>query len=147
MTITIKRVKDHIRELDNNLFIQFLEEFLKEAERRKICAGLELPQSYKPVKVIYNGITTIAIFSDGTKVISRPSEDEWFDKETGLAMCIAKRIYGGRGQFLKAVDDAAVQFTPGDSLPDSNWIEALASAINHWVELGNRISQSETDKQ
>jgi len=74
-----------------------------------VKGGSELPQSYKPVKVIYNGITTIAIFSDGQKIISRPSEDERFDKETGLAMCIAKRVYGGRGQFLQAVDKAIVQ--------------------------------------
>ena len=113
MTITTK----HVRELDNNLFMQFLAEFMEDARRRGVDVELKLPQSYKPVKVIYNGITTIAIFSDGTKVISRPSEDEWLDRETGLAMCIAKRVYGGRGQFLQAVDNATVQVTPGNRLP------------------------------
>ena len=121
MTITTR----HVRELDNNLFIQFLAEFLEDAERRGMDVEPKLPQSYKPVKVIYNGITTIAIFSDGTKVISRPSEDEWFDKETGLAMCIAKRVYGGRGQFLQAVNSATVQNPVEKDVPVLDWREAL----------------------
>ena len=137
----------HVYQLAPDIFMRYLKEFLEDAERRGVDVELKLPQSYKPVKVIYNGITTIAMFSDGTKVISRPSEDEWFDRETGLAMCIAKRVYGGRGQFLQAVDNATVQVTPGNRLPASDWIDALASAVNHWVELINRISQSETDEQ
>jgi hypothetical protein len=126
----------------------YLEAFLREAERRGVDVDLKLPQSYKPVKVIYNGITTITIFSDGQKIISRPSEDEWFDKETGLAMCIAKRVYGGRGQFLKAVDDATVQNVVVEDEPFTlSWIEALSRAINHWVEFINITSQKESDEQ
>jgi len=121
MTITTR----HVRELDNNLFMQFLVEFMEDARRRGVDVELKLPQSYKPVKVIYNGITTVAIFSDGQKIISRPSADEQFDKETGLAMCIAKRVYGGRGQFLQAVNKAIVQKPAEIYVPLSDWIEAL----------------------
>ena len=108
-----------------DIFMRYLMEFLKDAERRGVDVDLKLPQSYKPVKVIYNGITTIAIFSDGQKIISRPNEGEWFDKETGLAMCIAKRVYGGRGQFLQAVNKAIVQKPAEIYVPLSDWIEAL----------------------
>ena len=58
----------------------------------------------EPKQIIYNGITTICIFHDNTKVISRPQKGEKFDKETGVAMCIAKYIYGSRSKFLKAVE-------------------------------------------
>ena len=57
-----------------------------------------------PDRIIFNGVTTICIFGDGTKVISRPQKGEKFDKETGVAMCIAKYIYGSRSKFLKAVE-------------------------------------------
>jgi len=57
-----------------------------------------------PEHIIFNGITTVCIFQDGTKVISRPKKGERFDKETGVAMCIAKYIYGSRSKFLKAVN-------------------------------------------
>jgi len=61
-------------------------------------------EEVKPEHIIYNGTTTICIFGDGTKVISRPQKGEKFDKETGVAMCIAKYIYGSRSKFLKAVE-------------------------------------------
>ena len=67
-----------------------------------------------PVSVIYNGITTIAIFKDGTRVISRPQSGEKFDKETGLAMCIAKRVAGGRAAFLRLVEKANDQNKRGN---------------------------------
>ena len=57
-----------------------------------------------PVHTIFSGVTTICIFGDGTWVISRPQKGEKFDKETGVAMCIAKYIYGSRSKFLKAVE-------------------------------------------
>ena len=57
-----------------------------------------------PEQIIFNGTTTICIFHDKTKVISRPQKGEKFDKETGVAMCIAKYIYGSRSKFLKAVE-------------------------------------------
>lgn len=142
MTITTR----HVRELDNNLFMQFLVEFMEDARRRGVDVELKLPQSYKPVKVIYNGITTVAIFSDGQKIISRPSADEWFDKETGLAMCIAKRVYGGRGQFLKAVEGATVQAVKSEDSCSMGWVEALNEIVN---SLSRFVAESkkETDEQ
>jgi hypothetical protein len=62
-----------------------------------------------PKQVIFNGITTVCIFGDNTKVISRPQKGEVFCKETGVAMCIAKYVYGSRSKFLKAVDKGKQQ--------------------------------------
>lgn len=68
--------------------------------------GSSCRDSFIPAQVIYNGITTIAIFKDGTRVISRPQPGEKFDKETGLAMCIAKHLVGGRSAFLRLIEKA-----------------------------------------
>ena len=66
--------------------------------------------AHMPVKqIIFNGVTTICIFHDGTKVISRPQKGERFDRETGVAMCIAKYIYGSRSKFLRAVESGYEQ--------------------------------------
>jgi hypothetical protein len=62
-----------------------------------------------PEHIIFNGVTTVCSFGDGTKVISRPQKGENFDKETGVAMCIAKYIYGSRSKFLKAVEKGKQQ--------------------------------------
>lgn len=45
-------------------------------------------------KVIFNGRATIVIWEDNTKTIVRCMEGVEPDKWTGLAMCIAKRLYG-----------------------------------------------------
>jgi hypothetical protein len=66
--------------------------------------------AHMPVKqIIFNGVTTVCIFHDGTKVISRPQNGEKFDRETGVAMCIAKYIYGSRSKFLRAVESGHEQ--------------------------------------
>jgi hypothetical protein len=59
-----------------------------------------------PKQIIFNGVTTVCIFGDGTKIIARPQDGERFDKETGVAMCIAKYLFGSRSKFLDAVKRA-----------------------------------------
>ena len=57
-----------------------------------------------PEKVIYNGTTTICVFPNGVKITARPTEDDDFDKEVGVAMCVMKRIFGSRSEFQRVVE-------------------------------------------
>ena len=119
-----------VYELSDEMFYRYFDEFLHDAWRRQkvnsqpnhsgqcepdaLTISASFGRSPKPtvygvfipVQVIYNGITTVAIFKDGTRVISRPQPGEKFDKETGLAMCIAKHVAGGRSAFLRLVEKA-----------------------------------------
>lgn len=45
-------------------------------------------------KVIFNDPATIVIFEDGTKTIVKVGEGEKYDPEKGLAMALAKRVFG-----------------------------------------------------
>lgn len=63
--------------------------------------GDALIRTYKPIHIIHNPPATICFFSDGKKIISK-CHDEPFDEEHGVAMCIAKKLYGSRTAFLKA---------------------------------------------
>ena len=49
-------------------------------------------------KVIFSGPCTIVLWNDGSKTIVRCT-DEKFDKEKGLAMCIAKKALGNKGKY------------------------------------------------
>ena len=49
-------------------------------------------------RVIFSDPCTIVIWNDGTKTIVRCT-DEKFDKEKGLAMCIAKKSLGNKGKY------------------------------------------------
>lgn len=59
--------------------------------------------------IIINKKTTVLITPDGKKTTCRPSKDEEYDKETGIAMCFIKYLFGSRHKFLQFVDKAKVQ--------------------------------------
>ena len=46
-------------------------------------------------KVIYNNPVTIVFWSDNTKTMSRAQHGDVYSKETGLALCILKKLVGG----------------------------------------------------
>ena len=50
-------------------------------------------------KVIFSPPATIIIWDDNTKTIVKAQEDEPYDPEKGMAMCIAKHIYGDCGSY------------------------------------------------
>jgi len=61
-------------------------------------AELNLFPSVK--EVIFNGPATIVFWSDCSKTVVR-AENEPFDKEKGLAMAIAKKALGNKGNYFE----------------------------------------------
>lgn len=59
-------------------------------------------------KIIINPPATIIIWKDGEKTVCKSNEE--FDPEVGVAMCIAKKYFGSRHQFTKAVKGAVKDF-------------------------------------
>lgn len=63
-------------------------------------------------KVIFNDPATIVYWTDGTKTVVKAGKDDIFDKETGLAMAIAKRVFMSygcaypRGRFKRIISEA-----------------------------------------
>jgi len=50
-------------------------------------------------KVIYSEPATIVIWSDKTKTVVKCGENDIYDKEKGLALCIAKKALGNQGNY------------------------------------------------
>ena len=48
--------------------------------------------------VIFNNPATIVFWDDGTKTVVK-AENEPFDPEKGLAMAIAKKVFGNQGSY------------------------------------------------
>ena len=51
-------------------------------------------------RVIFNNPATIVIWNDGSKTVVKAS-NEPFDPEKGLAMAIAKKVLGNKGNYYK----------------------------------------------
>ena len=49
--------------------------------------------------VIFNNPATIVLWSDGTKTVVKCQEGDEYSREVGLALCIAKKALGNKGNF------------------------------------------------
>ena len=56
-------------------------------------------------KVIFNYPATIVLWNDGTKTVVKCGDDDVWDPEKGLAMCIAKKAFGNKGNYWNAMQD------------------------------------------
>ena len=50
-------------------------------------------------RVIFNDPATIIFWKDGTKTVVKCQDGDTYSKETGLALCIAKKALGNKGNF------------------------------------------------
>lgn len=60
--------------------------------------GVTINTKTRPTKVIFNDPATIVYWSDGAKTVVK-AEGESFDPEKGLAMAIAKKHFGNKGNY------------------------------------------------
>ena len=56
-------------------------------------------ENLKIKKVIFNEPATIIFWSDGSKTVVKCGENDFYDHEKGLAMCIVKRYLGNKGNY------------------------------------------------
>lgn len=62
--------------------------------------GGVIPVGKSPIKnVIFNDPATVVIWEDGTKTVVKCQPGDTYSKETGLALCIAKKYLGNKGNF------------------------------------------------
>lgn len=54
-------------------------------------------------KVIFNEPATIVKWVDGTKTVVKCQEGDYFDPEKGLAMAIAKKAFGNKGNYCEQI--------------------------------------------
>lgn len=66
-----------------------------------MCKKFHTPTKKKdPIKkVIFNNPATIVMWSDGTKTVVKCQPGDTYDAEKGLALCIAKKYLGNKGNF------------------------------------------------
>ena len=55
-----------------------------------------LPNNVYMKEVIYHKPATIVFWNDGTKTVCKCHDDDTYSEETGLAMCICKKMLGNK---------------------------------------------------
>ena len=60
-----------------------------------------VPEHLKIKKAVFNNPCTIVLWEDGTKTVVKTQNNEVYDAEKGLAMCIAKKALGNKGNYFE----------------------------------------------
>ena len=84
--------------------------------------------------VIFNDPATIVFWADGTKTVVKCQEGDEFDPEKGLAMAIAKKVYGNKGSYCNVIKkwcepyyERRVNIQP--------WLDAIKDAIDRFSKV------------
>lgn len=80
--------------------------------------------------VVFNDPATIILWDDGTKTVVKCQEDDIYSKETGLALCIAKKALGNKGNF----NEVFKKWIPEEEEPVSTTVNPLN--ISNVFDLG-----------
>ena len=104
-----------------NMQLKYLEEMMKKWNRGIINNN----QSIK--NVIFNDPATIVFWNDGTKTVVK-AENETFDPEKGLAMAIAKKSLGNRGNYY----DEFKKWLPKEEAKWKDPAEKVCSSCKHF---------------
>lgn len=98
-------------------------EELKSAEN---ILGFGLPN----VKNVYfNKPVTVVLWDDGTKTVVRCQDSDTYSKETGLALCMAKKALGNTGKF----NDIFHKWIPEEKKPEP---QKKCSSCKHACKRG-----------
>lgn len=68
-------------------------------EQGYAVGGLIASRNPSIKNVIFNAPATVVIWEDGTKTVVKCQPGDTYSKETGLALCIAKKYLGNKGNF------------------------------------------------
>jgi hypothetical protein len=66
-------------------------------------------------KVVFNNPATIVLWTDGTKTVVKCQNDEVFDPEKGLAMAIAKKAFGNKGNYCNEIKKWTEQYETNET--------------------------------
>ena len=64
----------------------------------ELLKEIEYNSNFAIENVIFNNPATIVFWDDGTKTVVK-AENEPFDPEKGLAMALAKKVFGNQGSY------------------------------------------------
>ena len=85
---------------DKEKTVQDVFDTLTEEQKTVVYAFMSEPNLVKIKNVVFNPPATIVFWSDNTKTVVK-AENETFDPEKGLAMAIAKKALGNKGNYYE----------------------------------------------
>lgn len=94
-------IHDKVYSLESIDYTRILGEPVEVTIKARMAEGREFEDVslFDIEKVIFNDPATIVFWADGTKTVVKCGEEDVYDYQTGLLMCIAKKAFGNKGKF------------------------------------------------
>ena len=123
-----------------------LEKFILNAIQNEadptICDFPPKTQYIPEIKNVYsNDPVTVVIWDDGTKTMVRCQDGDFYSEETGLAVCIAKKALGNKGNF----NNVFKKWLPANSEVETMETGALSYYI--WAALENLCNSKNKEEK
>ena len=96
---------------------------------------------YEPEKVIFNDPATIVFWKDGTKTVVK-AVYEPFDKEKGLAMAIAKKALGNKGEYFNVFKKFISESDKVEKERKRSKCNTVPPSIDYHDKLNDAIQQA-----
>lgn len=119
---------NHTDALERELVRKAEEQLRKEAEIR-----MRVWNSHSIKKVIFNPPATIVFWYDGTKTVVKCQPGDIYDKRMGLALCIAKKALGNKGNYNNVFD----KWIPEE--PEQKSKYEVGDKVRCWTKNGSRV--------
>lgn len=95
------------------------------------------PSFTKIKDVIFNDPATIVLWIDGSKTVVKCQEGDEYDKTKGLALCIAKKYFGNKGNY----NEIFKKWIPDEDLSEfSIFDDATHNVKKNLEDLGKKLS-------
>lgn len=91
-------------------------------------------------EVIFNSPATIVFWKDGSKTVVKAQNDETFDPEKGLAMAIAKKTMGNKGNYYNEIKKWAGEYYKNKTFGDLLMEAANNKPSDHAKYAGLRVA-------
>lgn len=106
-----------------------------------VCGKISTMHHQPDIKeVIFNSPATIVFWKDGSKTVVKAQNDELFDPEKGLAMAIAKKTMGNKGNYYNEIKKWVDEFYEGKTFGDALVEAANNERSNHAKYAGLRVA-------
>lgn len=128
----------NVKEMDDYIVndLNFTKTILNSVYGRAYDQTVAETKVVKPAKVIFNDPATIVFWNDRTKTVVKCRKEDVYDPEKGLAMAIAKKALGNKGNYCNEFKKWLPKEEPNSSVDikvddfSNKLTKDLKSAIN-----------------
>ena len=112
MTRSVENLKTALEEKYAAIKIECKKTAKKKKTKKTEAVGIEKygltdkkfsPYDIKNIRFNTTKKVTTVLFKDGTKIMTKATDNDTFNPEVGLAMCIMKKLYGTRSNYKRVV--------------------------------------------